>query len=941
MVDARRDSTFLFPNDQAESVSSRLLSAVVDGNAWRRLAEDGVNALISIAVDTRDWTVGAWSARRETAESKSMAFVNSLTKANALRTLPYVLLFLLAFLPAAVLGVGFQGAFNSPDETARFLMAEQFAENRTLYIEDEITISDPNYATGPRAFAQHNGRSVPTYSQLPLLVFGIVTSIFGGAAPFVLAAIPGALFVTLALTVRRVLPSAPAYVPWAFLGVTPLWYWTSRVYFDVALTFLFIGVALLLLARAVQLRSDRHLFFGAAFFGMAALARIPEAPFLFILGFAFVLAIGHKRADNRRGYFRLTSIYGLSILAFFILPLMILNWWTNGSPTTVSYTLLFEQNFPERVQPAGNVLLEPFRLLWLGLFPQPLDVSTLYSTFVYQVLILSPFLLFLGGIGVVQHGGTVAKHFGGYGLAVIVIAFAYMLLSRNDPGTFLAGQTEPDLRVTLVRYWMPLFLLLGVGAVLAVARMPHRYALPLVVAFVVTSAHSVWYSGPEAISNLERTVSTKTERFAQFYEENTEPEALIVAGSSFDKWTVPSRRTIGIWPDTATEENLQHLADTGAAAVRRGQPVYYMFGPNEPENAAEIVSAQLEPQFLGLTLVAEPSFAGDLWKITSNPQALNLLESEGSSGGGSEPGFGPPGSGFGAPSEPGSGIAEFTTEFESPGRKFTITIGNDGSSRNLIANPSFEFDAELWRGPVEQGPVEISSEEAAYGNSSLRMELSPAPKAGERVRRTYSLALDDLASSNWNLRALVNVTELSDATVEMLVFVQDSDGKNLVKPKARVEEVTDGFVALVVEGGALPEGAAQLALQLSIVSTEEGGHGVAFWDGIELIDSAAIAVEYCDGDNFGCTWEGEPHASASSRSGGVESLLIESDGVAIEVDEPLFTGDAIVVNGGLVELVTADGETTELGSYTAIAAGDSVSVTLNAESKPLATVLGP
>lgn len=939
MVDARRQSSSLLA-EEPTPLPRRILMSVTGGKSARQLAEDAKTYLVTAGVRAKTSGTDTWERRGEIALERYEGLKGLMTVSTAIKSLPYVLLFLIAFLPAMVLSVGSTGAFNSPDETIRRLAADTFADTGQLYINDDITQVDPEFATGPRGYAQHEGRSIPTYSQLPMLFFGIITFMFGGAAPIVLAIIPGALFVTLALLARRIIPSMPVYAPWVFLGVSPLWYWSSRVYLDVAIAFLFVAVSLLFLVRAVQARSEKHLFIGGAFLGIAALSRIPEAPFLFMFGFAFVLAIGHLKTADRYGHLRLTAIYGASLFAAFFVPFLLLNWWTNGSPTTVSYTLLFEQNFPDRVEPADNIFLEPFRLVWLALFPQPVNFSTLQSTFIYQAMLLSPFMAFLGLIGVLQYGGAVAKRFGGYGAAMLVVSFVYLFLSRNDPGTFLAGLEQPDLRVTLVRYWMPLFVLLGVGATLAVARIPHRFALPLVAAFVVTSAYSIWYTGPESISSLERNVSVNAERYEQLYAEFTEADALVVAGSSFDKWTVPYRRTIGIWQDTATDENLRHLADTGAAAVRRGQPVYYMFGPQEPENAPEIVSDQLKPQFLGLTLVTSPSFAGDLWKVTSNPQALNVYES-------GEPGEGPTGipGNQGAPGEPPGetefGPLEYATNFESPGKTFTMTVDNDGRSRNLIQNPSFELSDNLWRGPTEQGPVEVSRAMSAYGESSLRMELSPAPKIGERVRRTYTMPIEEIMSDVWNMRSMIFVEELDGAVVEMLVYVQDKDSANLAKPIARWTDETSSFEEISIVGQTIPEGTVKLAIQISIVATEDGGTGVVFWDGIEVIDGPAIPIQYCDGDNFGCDWDGEPHQSASSRDGGIYGVTVVSGDSKIEIDQPLSSGDKLVFESGTVEIIGVDGESNTFGVYEPIEPGAEVEIKLVADATPAVSVLGP
>ncbi len=940
MVDARHNDTSYAMPVEDESTVQRTLASLAEKSAWQSVIASARQSMIAIGTGVRDTSSETWRNREQIAAEKYRALKGLFTRQNAITALPYVALFLLAFLPAAILGSGFQGVFNSPDETTRYLAAETFAETGNLYIEDDITWSDPSYATGPRGFAQHNGRSVPTYSPAPLVLFGLLSMIFGGAAPFMLAIVPGLLFVVLAVFIRRLLPTAPVYLPWIFLGVAPLWYWTSRVYMDLSLTFLFVAVALLVLTRAVQLKSEKHLFYGGAALGAAALSRIPEAPMLFIFGFAFMLAVAHQIQTDRNGTLRLGAIYAASIAASFIIPLMILNWWVNGSPATVSYTLLFEQHFPELVEPASNVLLEPFRLIWLALFPQPVDFSVVYSTFTYQVLFQNPYLFFIGAVGLTQSGGLIARKFGGYGTVVLAIAFIYMVLSRNAPGTFLAGIDEPDLRASLVRYWMPLYLLLGIGAVLALHRLPHRISLLLVIAFVVSSAYHIWYTGPESVSALERNYGTNSERYAQFYDEHTEADALIVAGSAFDKFTVPYRRTIGIWPDTATETNLQHLADTGAEAHRRGTPVYYMFGSNEPSDAIEIVSSQLESQFLGVEKVADPSFAGELWKIISMPQTLELSAQEQVD---DKPDF-TPFPGFGAPSEPPGSTTAQATEFESsftaPANSFSLLVLNDGSARNLIANPSFETGAEPWGGPNVQGPVEVSDEMARFGDSSLRMELSPAPKAGERVRRTYSLELDDSWSGDWVLRGQVNVQELSDAAVEVIVFIDRKDGTRIDRVSSKIEAAGDGWQEIVIAGPDHPD-TAKLSVQISIVASAAGGAGVAFWDGIEVIDGSALASQYCDGDNFGCTWEGESHASASSRSGGIDSLKIEAGSAEFDIESSLRSGDELLFEDGFVSVRRADGSSEVLGSYGEIAHGETVSLSFVAESQPVATVVGP
>jgi hypothetical protein len=235
----------------------------------------------------------------------------------------------------------------------------------------------------------------------------------------------------------------------------------------------------------------------------------------------------------------------------------------------------------------------------------------------------------------------------------------------------------------------------------------------------------------------------------------------------------------------------------------------------------------------------------------------------------------------------------------------------------------------------------LNEQFAAFGQSSLRMELTPASKAGERVRRTYTLTVEELGSSSWNLRTRVYVEDLNEAAVEMLVFVQDADGNTLAKPKARLEAETSDFKELAMSGFELPEGASKVSVQISIVADEAGGNGIAFWDGVELINGTEFAVDYCDGTHFGCAWEGEPHGSASSRVGGIDSLTVESIDAYLQVDRSMAAGESVFLEDGIAWLQRSDGSIENVGSYGSIRAGEIVLITMSGGSKPTATLLGP
>ena len=126
MVDARRNNPSYAISVDEESSVQRRLGSLAEGSSWQRAINSVSESLIAIGVGTRRTTTETWANREQIAAAKYAAFVGLFTRKNAITSLPYIALFLLAFLPAAILGTGFVGVFNSPDETTRYLAAETF-----------------------------------------------------------------------------------------------------------------------------------------------------------------------------------------------------------------------------------------------------------------------------------------------------------------------------------------------------------------------------------------------------------------------------------------------------------------------------------------------------------------------------------------------------------------------------------------------------------------------------------------------------------------------------------------------------------------------------------------------------------------------------------------------------------------------------------------------
>jgi 4-amino-4-deoxy-L-arabinose transferase-like glycosyltransferase len=175
--------------------------------------------------------------------------------------------------------------------------------------------------TGPRGFTQHNGRSVPIYPLGHPLAFGLAHKLFGGAASILLAVIPGFLFLSLALLFRILVPTAPSYLGFMFLGIMPLWYWSSRVYMNLSLMLLFVSLGLVCFALTIRHRSLYWLIAGSSAFALAALVRHPEATFLLLVAIAFIIAVIRQQTPFQWNHtLRVVALYAIPQLLLFLLP---------------------------------------------------------------------------------------------------------------------------------------------------------------------------------------------------------------------------------------------------------------------------------------------------------------------------------------------------------------------------------------------------------------------------------------------------------------------------------------------------------------------------------------------------------------------------------------------------------------------------------------------
>lgn len=541
------------------------------------------------------------------------------SRTRAVKYLPYAVLFLLASAPAFYLGLNNVATFTTTDENAAYMTAQMFAENGRLYYQDPVTLLDPDPPTGPRGFVQHNGRSVIKYPLGHPFVVGLAHWVFADAAPMVLAIVPGLLVLSLALLVRVLRPTAPGYLGFAFLGVIPLWYWSSRMYMDMGLSFMFAAMGLLCFAVAYTRRSLPWFFVASSAVGLAAVMRYQEAPFLMMFGgvmiIGFIRLLGPYQWNRS---IRIVGIFAAAQVLWFLLPMGLLNWWAFGSPLDVGIVLAREALAPDGLPATSNAVLKAGNSLRVAIFPAPIDVGTMLRALWYQVFLMVPLVVVLGVVSVFLIRKSLTWTFGYGGSALLLLSFAYVIVSRADPNTHGATFTEPSLNMSIVRYYLPVYIALGIGAAITLCRMPKTLSMAVIIGILGWSTYQVWAAQPNSIIPLQKSVDWNSTRYRSFLENHTELDALVFTAGPVDKWLAPVRRTASAPRDSVYEP--ENVAATTESYYRFGTPVYYLFNSKYRKNINSL-NIPLDRRLLGVQLVASTKLA-DLWKVVPRARGM-------------------------------------------------------------------------------------------------------------------------------------------------------------------------------------------------------------------------------------------------------------------------------------------------------------------------------
>jgi hypothetical protein len=387
---------------------------------------------------------------------------------------------------------------------------------------------------------------------------------------------------------------------------------------------------------------------------------------------------------------------------------------------------------------------------------------------------------------------------------------------------------------------------------------------------VVLSINQVWYVSSESFPRLKQNVEQPRAAYQHVLETYTEPDAMVFAAGTSDKHVALFRRTVGIWTRNPSSREIGQLSDVAAALSRIGRPLYIV----APAGAIDLtaVRQRLHSDSLYVEQLATEHPRIELLRVSSPIQMLSISE----------------------------GVYEANIPVLND--NFAIAIEWDGLTNNNIANPSFEYGLDGWRGPDGRIRVEHSNEVTFSGRYSLKFAMEPGADNYEFARRTYSVDVKHLKAESWLAFGRVMASGLSDSQGEMRVYLRNESEQVIERHLILVTEDTHGFQTIGLGSRTLPNDAKSMSLQLGLRGFSQDSAGTIYWDGMELVSGFSLPKEHCQGSDGECSWIGSSEL-VSGRMGDIESMKVKLDnGRVIDVGGPFYINDRLLFRSNQIFL---------------------------------------
>lgn len=492
--------------------------------------------------------------------------------------------------------------FDSPDETANYFFASNFARQGTLSVPDDFAARSTFIA--PRSMVAREGTLLPASFSGMLILYGSLARGFPDALLALTPIFSGAALLAFFFLIRRIFDAKTAFISAVLLAIHPsFWYYTSRGMYHNALFFdlVLIGALCLVVAiggmghtprarphamSAVRPKTAEYIFFFIAgiCMGGALAVRTSEAAWIGALFVALVIVTYRMRLWAGWA----TACAG-GIIA--LTPVFMMNTALYGHPFSFVYSPQAIDS--SSVATAASGIFQKAGMLFFPFGVHPLIAWQHFWSYGVALFWWLSFPSILGFIMFSKRKLQSRKfadnpyqlvYLGMYVFVCVWLVLFYGSWTIHDN----PDPTKVTIGTSYVRYWLPLYALglpFAASFLLESGRrllsMPSRVGRVLAVgslSFVISyfSFLSVM-QGEEGLAAV-RDHTLEYRRLAQQVVSLTPSDAVIISGSK-DKALFPARHVI-----FSAESNASRLAVRQLLEVL---PIYIYVAPFEDPRAVQ------------------------------------------------------------------------------------------------------------------------------------------------------------------------------------------------------------------------------------------------------------------------------------------------------------------------------------------------------------------
>lgn len=183
---------------------------------------------------------------------------------------------------------------------------------------------------------------------------------------------------------------------------------------------------------------------------------------------------------------------------------------------------------------------------------------------------------------------------------------------------------------------------------------------------------------------------------------------------------------------------------------------------------------------------------------------------------------------------------------------------------NLIPNPSFEAVDGTMGYTAVSSTLDTEYADALYGSNSMRVTTNGS-QSGQGFFSPYVPELHPLDPNVYSGSLYLKGTE----HIQVNIMLARNPGGVIILSKTIT--LTENWQRVTLPNGVTPTGVDNVYL---IVQTVAAAATTFLVDGVQ-IEQNTVITEYCDGDQYGCYWQGDQNNSPSVRE---VRFAIETDG---------------------------------------------------------------